>query len=446
MIPPHHEAPWRNDMKRERSRKLYSKACDVIPGGVSSPVRAFKGVGGDPLFLQRAEGPFVFDADNNRYIDYVGSWGPLILGHAPGAVLEAIQRTARDGTSFGAATLKEVELAEKVSECVPSIDQIRFVNSGTEATMSALRLARGFTGRDLLIKFSGCYHGHADAFLSDAGSGVATLGIPGSAGVPAGAAKDTITLPYNNLGALEETLQEHGDKVAAIILEPVAGNMGMVLPQEGFLKGLRALCDQWGVLLIFDEVITGFRLGLGGAQEHFGIKPDLSTFGKIIGGGLPVGAYGGRADIMEKIAPTGPVYQAGTLSGNPLAMAAGLATLEQLSAPGFYEDLEARSASFARQLNDVLVARDNPAYLNRIGSIFYLWFNPQQAEGPRDYADIKRANSERFKRYFTSLLEQGIWPAPSAFEVGFISAAHTQSILDSTATAMGKALDVSLEG
>ena len=428
-------------MKRERSRKLYQQACEVIPGGVSSPVRAFKGVGGDPLFLQRAEGPFVHDADHNRYIDYVGSWGPLILGHAPESVIAAIEKTARDGTSFGAATHKEVLLAQKVTQCVPSVEKVRFVNSGTEATMSALRLARGFTGRDRLIKFSGCYHGHADAFLSDAGSGVATLGIPGSAGVPAGAAQDTITLPYNDLESVEATLQTIGDTVAAIIIEPVACNMGMVLPQEGFLPGLRKLCDQHGALLIFDEVITGFRLGLGGAQCHFDIKPDLTTFGKIIGGGLPVGAYGGRADIMDTIAPTGPVYQAGTLSGNPLAMAAGLATLEELSAPDFYPSLEKKASSFAAGINEALGARNNPAYLNRIGSIFYLWFKAGQTTPPMNYEDIKAANSEQFATYFSYLLNQGVWIAPSAFEVGFVSSAHTQSLLDATVTAIGKALD-----
>lgn len=430
-------------MKRDRSRELYQQACKVIPGGVSSPVRAFKGVGGDPLFLKRAEGPYVYDADDNRYIDYVGSWGPLILGHAPKTVIEAIESTARDGTSFGAATFKEVALAEKVTQCVPSIERVRFVNSGTEATMSALRLARGFTGRDRVIKFSGCYHGHADAFLSDAGSGIATLGIPGSAGVPKGAAADTITLPYNDLEAVEATLAQYGDSVAAIILEPVACNMGMVQPTDGFLPGLRRLCDHHGALLIFDEVITGFRLGLGGAQSHFDIKPDLTTFGKIIGGGLPVGAYGGRADIMNTVAPCGPVYQAGTLSGNPLAMAAGLATLEALSMPGFYEDLENRSATFAARITDVLNERGNPASLNRIGSIFYLWFKPGQSTAPVNYEDIKSADSERFSSYFSSLLEQGVSIAPSAFEVGFVSNAHTTELLEATVTAIGKALDAS---
>jgi len=427
-------------MKRERSRKLYERACNVIPGGVSSPVRAFKGVGGDPLFLQRGEGPYVYDADNNRYVDYVGSWGPLILGHAPEVVVEAIKRTAKDGTSFGAGTLREVELAQMVVNAVPSVDKVRFVNSGTEATMSALRLARGYTGRDRVIKFSGCYHGHADAFLSDAGSGVATLGIPGSAGVPAGAAQDTITLPYNDLEAVEKTFNDIGETIAAIIIEPIACNMGMVLPKDGYLQGLRTLCDKHGSVLIFDEVITGFRLGLAGAQGYFDVKADLSTFGKVIGGGLPVGAYGGRADIMEKVAPLGPVYQAGTLSGNPLAMAAGIATLQELSSVGFYEDMETRAAAFGNRINEVLETHGNPAYLNRTGSIFYLWFKANQSEGPSNYEDIKSADAERFGRYFQAVLENGVWLAPSAFEVGFISAAHTQSLLDATVTAMNNAL------
>ncbi len=427
-------------MKRERSRKLFNQAAKIIPGGVSSPVRAFKGVGGDPIFLDRAEGPYVFDADHNRYLDYVGSWGPLILGHAPPPVIEAIEKTARDGTSFGAATIREVELAQLVVDSVDSVEKVRFVNSGTEATMSALRLARGYTQRDRVVKFSGCYHGHADAFLADAGSGVATLGIPGSAGVPKGAAQDTITLPYNDLEPVRDLFNDHGESIAAIIVEPIACNMGMVMPQDGFLQGLRELCDQHGALLIFDEVITGFRLGLGGAQGFFGVHADITTFGKVIGGGLPVGAYGGRKEIMDRVAPLGPVYQAGTLSGNPLAMAAGVATLEELRKPGFYNELESRTKSFGENVTQILHAHDNPAYFVQAGSIFYLWFKEGQSQAPRNYEDIKSADSRRFSNYFNALLKEGVWIAPSAFEVGFVSAAHTQSLLDATVTAMNTAL------
>ena len=427
-------------MRRERSKQLHEKAVQLIPGGVNSPVRAFKSVGGDPLFLARGDGPYVYDVDGNRYIDYVCSWGPLILGHAPKNVVEAVVKTAAEGTSFGAATQREVELAERVVRAVPSVERVRFVNSGTEATMSALRLARGFRKRDKVIKFAGCYHGHADAFLSESGSGVATLGIPGSSGVPEDAAKNTITVPYNSLEAVDAVLKDVGDEVAAIIVEPIACNMGLVLPRDGFLSGLRSRCDEFGALLIFDEVITGFRVAPGGAQENFDVRPDLSTFGKVIGGGLPVGAYGGRADIMKEIAPEGSVYQAGTLSGNPLAMAAGIATLDALLQPGFFDRLEESGAYFEEQLQPVLNKHGRPARLIRFGSIFYLWFKAGSDAPPRNYEEIKTAQGEKFCSLFGALLNQGVSIAPSPFEVGFISSAHQHEHLDATVTAIDKAL------
>lgn len=427
-------------MRHERSNKLFERAVNLIPGGVDSPVRAFNGVGGNPIFVSHAEGPYIFDADGNRYIDYVCSWGPLILGHVPDSVLEAIDKAARAGTSFGWATEAEVQLAERVVAASPSVELVRFVNSGTEATMSALRLARAHTGRDRVLKFSGCYHGHADAFLAEAGSGVATLGIPGTPGVPAGAARDTLTAPFNDLAAVEAIVEQHGDALAAVIVEPVACNMGLVPPLPGFLEGLRKLCDDCGALLIFDEVITGFRLGLGGAQARFDVRPDLSTFGKVIGGGLPVGAYGGRREIMEKIAPVGPVYQAGTLSGNPLAMAAGIATLDALAAPGFFDDLERHASSLEKGLAEVLQRHDSVARVDRIGSIFYMWFKPDMERPAKNYEEIKEADAELFKRYFAALLRQGVAIAPSAFEVGFVSAAHQQNQIDATVTAVDRAL------
>lgn len=428
-------------MKHDRSKKLYERALELIPGGVNSPVRAFKAVGGEPVFMARGEGPFLYDVDGNRYIDYVGSFGPLILGHAPAAIVEEVARAAKDGTSFGWATARELELAERVLRAVPSIERVRFVNSGTEATMSALRLARGFRGRERVIKFAGCYHGHADAFLSEAaGSGVATLGIPGSAGVPQGAARDTLTLPYNDLERVASTLAQAGDNVAAVILEPVAANMGLVPPAPGFLEGLRALCDRHGALLIFDEVITGFRLGLAGAQGLYGVRPDLTTFGKIIGGGLPVGAYGGRADVMDKVAPAGPVYQAGTLSGNPLAMAAGIAMLDALAKPGFYEQLDREADALTLGLNDAFAAHGRLALAYRVGSIFGVWFKPGATEPPRNYTEIKGADTQRFARFFRALLEEGVAVAPSAFEVGFVSAAHQRQHIDATVTAVKRAL------
>ncbi len=427
-------------MRYDRSKAIFERGLKVMPGGVSSPVRAFRSVGGEPLVVTRGQGPYIYDADGQRYLDYVGSWGPLILGHAPEAVIAEITRAAQEGTSFGAATPREVELAERVTRAVPSVEMVRFVSSGTEATMSAVRLARAATGRDRLLKLSGCYHGHADAFLADAGSGIATLGIPGSAGVPADTVKDTISVPYNDLDAVREAFVRHAGHIAAIILEPVACNMGLVQPLPGFLAGLRETCDANGALLIFDEVITGFRLGLGGAQAHYGVRPDLTTFGKIIGGGLPVGAYGGRRDLMQRVAPLGPVYQAGTLSGNPLAMAAGIATLDQLAQPGFYERLEQNARQLEQGVEKVLAQQGHPARIDRIGSIFYLWFKQGASAGPRNYDEIKSADTARFTRFFRALLDEGVAVAPSAFEVGFVSAAHEPGHIEATINAFGRAL------
>jgi glutamate-1-semialdehyde 2,1-aminomutase len=360
----------------------------------------------------------------------------LIAGHAHPAVVKAIQEAAVDGTTFGATTEREVLLAEKVCSLVPSVEKVRFVISGTEATMSTIRLARAFTQRDVIVKFSGCYHGHSDALLSEAGSGVATLGIPGCPGIPQAAAKDTLTLPFNNIDTLHTVFKEHAHTLAAVIVEPVACNMGLVLPDKTFLETLSSLCTQHGTLLIFDEVITGFRLGLDGAQGYYGIRPDLTTFGKIIGGGLPVGAYGGRKDVMSKIAPEGPVYQAGTLSGNPLAMAAGLAALNLLCEPGFYAQLETRTAYFEERVQEMLRRYPHKALFSRIGSVWYLWFNKTPQHAPRNYADIKHGDTAMFGRYFRGMLERGVYVAPSAFEVGFVSSAHTQAHIDTTVRAM----------
>ena len=412
------------------SQRLFERAQRVTPGGVNSPVRAFGSVGGTPVFIARAQGAHIFDVDDRQYLDFVGSWGPLILGHAAPAVIEAVTQAARLGTTFGATTEREVELAEWVTKLVPSVKKVRFTSSGTEATMSALRLARGFTKRDKVLKFSGCYHGHADAFLTEAGSGVATLGIPGTAGVPQGTAADTLTLPYNDLAAVEKLLQDVGSQVAAIIVEPVACNMGLVLPEADFLAGLRRACDAHGTLLIFDEVITGFRVSLGGAQQHYGVIPDITTFGKIIGGGLPVGAFGGRADIMDFLSPNGPVYQAGTLSGNPLAMAAGIAMLKSLQQPGFYERLESLGVHLEQGLRKVLDKHGQPAHFDRLGSIFYLWFKAKQSARPRNYADIKTGQADKYAKFFHALLAKGMYMAPSAYEVGFLSAAHTTDHTD----------------
>jgi len=412
-----------------QSEELFARAQRVIPGGVNSPVRAFKAVGGTPLFIRKAEGARLWDADGKGYIDYVGSWGPLILGHAHPSVIEAITQAAARGTSYGAPCAAEVELADRVVRLVPSIQKVRFVSSGTEATMSALRLARGFTGRTKILKFEGCYHGHADALLVAAGSGVATLGIPGSPGVPEGTVADTITAPYNDLGAVEKVIAAHGRDLAAIIVEPVAGNMGCVAPREGYLQGLRDLCTQAGALLVFDEVMTGFRVSSGGAQVLYGIKPDLTCLGKIIGGGLPVGAYGGRADIMDHIAPSGPVYQAGTLSGNPLAMAAGAVTLDLLQRAGTYKRLETLSARLHAGL---LAARDEAdvkVTINRVGSMITLFFTP----GPVfDYASAKTSDTTLFAKFFHGLLARGVYFPPAQYEAAFVSLAHTEGDIETT--------------
>jgi glutamate-1-semialdehyde 2,1-aminomutase len=415
-----------------QSEVLFERAQRSIPGGVNSPVRAFKAVGGAPLFIRKAEGARMWDADGKGYIDYIGSWGPMIMGHAWPPVLEAITETARRGTSFGAPCALEIELAERVVRMVPSIEKVRFVSSGTEATMSALRLARGFTGRRKILKFDGCYHGHADSLLVAAGSGVATLGIPGSAGVPEGTVADTLTAPFNDLAAVERVIAAHGADLAAIIVEPVAGNMGCVPPREGYLAGLRDLTRKAGALLIFDEVMTGFRVALGGAQTLYGGKPDITCLGKIIGGGLPVGAYGGRAEIMDHIAPDGPVYQAGTLSGNPLAMAAGCVTLDALARGAAYEKLEATSARLHGGLLEAVSGSDVKATINRVGSMIKLFFTP----GPvTDYASAKTSDTALYARLFHAMLERGVYFPPTQFEAAFVSLAHSASDVDATVSA-----------
>jgi len=414
-------------VKTSQSEALFARAQAVIPGGVNSPVRAFRGVGGTPRFITHGQGSRVFDADGNSYIDYVCSWGPLLLGHRPPQVIEALEKVLAEGTSFGAPTEREVELAELISQAVPSMEMVRLVNSGTEATMSALRLARGFTGRDLTIKFEGCYHGHVDSLLVKAGSGMATLGIADTAGVPRAFAETTIAVPFNSIPAVERAFAERGDQIAAVIVEPVVGNMGCVPPAPGFLEALRDVTLRHGALLIFDEVMTGFRVALGGAQQRYGIRPDLTTLGKIIGGGLPMAAYGGRADIMKKIAPLGPVYQAGTLSGNPLAVAAGLATLRHLLAhPGIYDQLEARGAQ--------LCASPPPGVtVNRVGSMFTFFFTPHPVT---DWDSAKGCDTARFGKFFHFLLERGVYLAPSQFEAGFISTAHTEEDIRQTVDAV----------
>ncbi|MBI4828223.1 MAG: glutamate-1-semialdehyde 2,1-aminomutase [Nitrospinae bacterium] len=421
----------------EQSRQLFEKARRIIPGGVNSPVRAFRAVGGQPLFISWACGSKIYDVDGNEYIDYVGSWGPMIVGHTHPKVVEAVEGALRNGASFGAPTAMEVEMAEMVIAAVPSVEVVRMVNSGTEATMSAIRLARGYTGRDKIIKFDGCYHGHGDSLLVQAGSGVETLGLPDSPGVPKALAELTLSLPFNDLGALRRALEKNRGQVACVILEPVVGNMGVLPPKPGYLEGVRALCTEHGALLIFDEVMTGFRLAYGGAQERFNITPDLTTMGKVIGGGLPVGAYGGRREIMEKIAPAGPIYQAGTLSGNPLAMAAGIATLKLLKEPGVYERLEALSARLAEGLKTVL---DKAGIANvgaRVGAMFSTFFT--SAPEVVDYATAKTSDTERFGRFFREMLAQGIYLAPSQYEAGFMSLAHSEEDIDRTVAAAEKA-------
>ena len=416
-------------MKQYVSEKLFVQAQKAIPGGVNSPVRACRSVGAKPVFIQRAEGSRVFDADGNAYIDYVGSWGPMILGHRHPKVMAAIQEVLERGTSFGAPTDLEIELAEMVIKAVPSVEMVRMVNSGTEATMSAIRLARGVTGRDLLIKFDGCYHGHADTLLVAAGSGVATLGIPGSPGVPDAFVQNTLSLPYNDAERVTDVVSKKGDKIAAIIVEPVAGNMGLVPPEPGFLETLRALTQDHGIILIFDEVMTGFRVAFGGAQALYDLMPDLTCMGKVIGGGLPVGAYGGRKEIMKKVAPDGPVYQAGTLSGNPLAMAAGIATLKCLQQPELYETLEARSAMLEEGLRKAVGKAELPAVTNRVGSMMGLFFTEKRVS---NFAEAQRSDLTMFAKYFKAMLERGIYLAPSQYEALFVSSAHSEGDIQAT--------------
>jgi len=414
-------------MKTDRSAQLFLEAKTLMPGGVNSPVRACRSVGCEPLFVRKASGCMLTDVDGNEFIDFVGSWGPMILGHSHPEVVEAICRTAADGTSFGAPSPLEVELAAMVCDAVPSIEKVRFVNSGTEATMSAVRLARGYTGRKAVVKFDGCYHGHADSFLVKAGSGVITLGIPGSPGVPEDIVKNTVSIPYNNEAVLEQTLRNANLDIACVIVEPVAGNMGVVAPAPNFLRRLRELTRELGIVLIFDEVITGFRLALGGAQERFGVIPDLTCLGKIIGGGLPVGAYGGKRELMEMIAPDGPVYQAGTLSGNPLAMAAGLAMLNIVKRPGFYAELEEKSAWFGDEMEKLAAAAPVPIVLNRIGSLMTCFFTDKPVT---DFESALQANTALYGQYYRHMLAGGVWLAPSQFEAAFISAAHDRAHLE----------------
>jgi glutamate-1-semialdehyde 2,1-aminomutase len=418
-------------MTQSKSDALFQKALQIIPGGVNSPVRAFRGVGGQPLFIARGEGSHIWDADGNEYIDYVGSWGPLLLGHRHPEILAALERALATGTSFGAPTEAEIEIAEAIRDAFPSMEMVRLVNSGTEATMSAIRVARGFTGRDLTIKFEGCYHGHVDSLLVKAGSGLATLGIADTQGVPAAFCDTTVALPYNSVDAVEHAFRVHPNRIAAVIVEPVVGNMGCVPPLHGFLEALRDLSARHGAVLIFDEVMTGFRVAYGGAQERFGIVPDMTTLGKVIGGGLPVGAYGGRRDIMNKVAPAGPVYQAGTLSGNPLAVAAGLAMLRHLKAhPEIYTQLESRAA-------ELCGAVPANVTVNRVGSMFTFFFT----DGPvTDWETAKRCDTARFGKFFRAMLERGIYLAPSQFEAAFLSAAHTDEDIRRTAVAARQAL------
>ena len=430
-------------MNHSRSHALFSQAQSLIPGGVNSPVRAFKSVGGEPFFVQRADGPYLYDVDGNRYIDYVGSWGPMIAGHNHPAVREAVQRAIGDGLSFGAPCAAEVTMAETITRLVPSCEMVRMVNSGTEATLSAVRLARGATGRSRIVKFEGCYHGHGDSFLVKAGSGMLTLGVPTSPGVPAGLSELTATLSYNDVEGATALFDEIGGEIAAVIIEPVVGNANCIPPRAGYLQHLRDLCTRHGALLIFDEVMTGFRVALGGAQAHYGVVPDLTTFGKIIGGGMPVGAYGGRADLMRQIAPSGPINQAGTLSGNPVAMAAGLAMLELVQAPGFHQRLDAATATLCAGLERAAAAAGVAVTTNQVGAMFGLFFTTQKVE---TYAQATACDTAAFNRFFHAMLERGVFLAPSAYEAGFLSSAHDQDVLDATLAAAREAFDVVAAG
>ena len=415
-----------------KSAALFEQAQQLIPGGVNSPVRAYRSVDMKPPFIQRAQGSRVYDVDGNAYIDYVGSWGPMILGHAHPQVVAAVQEAAASGCSFGAPTALEVQLAQRIVDAFPAMEMVRMVNSGTEATMSAIRLARGYTGRDQIIKFSGCYHGHGDSLLVKAGSGAMTFGVPDSPGVPADLAKHTLTLPFNDLNAVRQTLDQHPGQIACAILEPAVGNMGLVKPDDGFLEGLRQVTREHDTLLIFDEVMTGFRVALGSAQGLYGITPDLSTFGKVVGGGMPLGAFGGRREIMAKIAPLGPVYQAGTLSGNPLSVAAGLATLSKVQAPGFYETLGKRTLSLVTGLQEAAKRVGVTFSAQSVGGMFGLYF---AAKPPTTYAEVMASDKAAFNRFFHAMLEKGIYLAPSAFEAGFVSAAHTDADIAATVAA-----------
>lgn len=419
-----------------RSHDLFEQAQKYIPGGVNSPVRAFKGVGGDPVFFKHSEGAYLVDEDNNRYIDYVASWGPMIVGHQHPEVIKAVQKVVAEGIGYGAPTAIETEMAKMVCDIVPSVEMVRMVNSGTEATMTAIRLARGYTGRDKLIKFEGCYHGHSDSLLVKAGSGALTLGVPTSPGVPASLAEHTITLDFNDIEQVKQVFEEVGEQVACVIVEPVAGNMNCVPPVPGFLEGLREVCTQYGAVLIFDEVMTGFRVSLGGAQQHYNVTPDLCTLGKVIGGGLPVGAFGGKREIMEKIAPLGPVYQAGTLSGNPVSMAAGLTTLKLIQEPGFHDNLSKKAAALCDGLKERASAAGIPLTTNQVGAMFGVFFSNEDTI--TSFKQVTECNIEQFKIFYHGMLSQGVYMAPSAYEAGFVSAAHTDKEINATLDAAEK--------
>lgn len=429
-------------MKVSRSQELFERAQKTTPGGVNSPVRAFKSVGGTPRFISKGQGTTITDADGNLYIDFVGSWGPLILGHAHPEVVEAIEKVLKDGTSFGAPTSLEIELAEMIVDRVPSADMVRMVNSGTEATMSAIRLARGATGKDKIVKFQGCYHGHADSFLISAGSGAITLGKPDSPGVTPGTARDTLLGKFNNIESVKEIFEANKDQIACVIVEPVAGNVGCIPPAEGFLEGLRSLCSEYGSLLIFDEVMTGFRIARGGANERFEIDVDLLTFGKVIGGGLPIGAYGGKKEFMSQVAPSGPIYQAGTLSGNPVAVTAGIETLKRLDKTA-YSTLEVLGSRFEKGIQTIIDRKNYPLTQHRVGSMFSLFFTDRQVV---NMDDVNKCDFEKFNQYYHGLLDHGVYMAPSQYETGFISLAHTSDILDNVIEKINLTLEIIFNG